>query len=142
MAEVLVDLVGDFGARAWLSYQCRDGTSTAAGEPFEDAVAVVADTTAGGIVAVGGNCTAPRFVPELLATARERTDQPLIAYPNGGDRWDAVARRWRADDGAGTYRPAQVASWTTLGAGWLGGCCGTGPDDIAELARSVRGAVA
>jgi len=64
---------------------------------------------------------------------------PLIAYPNGGDRWDAANRRWLAGDGDG-YDPVEVASWAGLGATWLGGCCGTRPADIAALAGQVTAA--
>ena len=135
-AEVLVGLLDDVAIPAWLSYSCRDGGSTSAGEPIEAAVAVGAHPR---IVAVGVNCTAPRHLPALLAAARAATDLPLIAYPNGGDRWDAASRRWVADDG-GAYDPAAVASWAALGATWLGGCCGTGPADIAALAARVRAA--
>ncbi len=39
-AAVLLDLVEETGATAWLSYQCRDGASTAAGEPFGEAIAL------------------------------------------------------------------------------------------------------
>ena len=35
-AEVLVGLLDEFDAPAWLSYSCRDGSSTSAGEPIED----------------------------------------------------------------------------------------------------------
>ncbi len=135
-AEVLVGLLDDVATPAWLSYSCRDGRSTSAGEPIEAAVAVGAHPR---IVAVGINCTAPRHLPDLLAAARTATDLPLIAYPNGGERWDAASRRWLADDGGG-YDPAEVASWAELGATWLGGCCGTGPADIAALAARVRAA--
>ncbi len=88
------------------------------------------------MVAVGVNCTAPRHLPALLARAATATDRPLIAYPNRGDRWDAVARSWVAET-ADTYDPATVAGWTAFGATWLGGCCGTGPADIAALAAAV-----
>ncbi len=54
------------------------------------------------VVAVGVNCTAPRHLPGLLRTAGQATDKPLIAYPNGGDRWDGHTRRWVADEG-GAY---------------------------------------
>jgi homocysteine S-methyltransferase len=133
-AEVLVGLLDEFEAPAWLSYSCRDGSSTSAGERIAEAVALGDHPR---IVAVGVNCTAPRFVPGLLAASQATTDQPLIAYPNGGDRWDAAARRWIADDGQGGFDPDAVASWTTLGATWLGGCCGTRPTDIARLAERL-----
>lgn len=135
-AEVLVGLVGELGGRAWLSYQGRDGSSTAAGESIGEAVGLAASEP--GILAVGVNCTAPRYVPSLLAAAAQATDRPLIAYPNSGDRWDAAARRWVADDG-GAFDAMVGASWTGLGAAWLGGCCGTGPNDIAALARALAG---
>lgn len=132
-AEVLVRLLDEIDLPAWLSYSCRDGGTTSAGEPIEDAVALGDDRR---IVAVGVNCTAPRFVPELLARAADVTDRPRIAYPNGGDRWDATARTWVADAG-GTFEPSTVATWDGLGATWLGGCCGTGPADIRALAEAV-----
>jgi homocysteine S-methyltransferase len=77
-------------------------------------------------------------MPSLLAAARTATDKPLVAYPNGGDTWDATFRRWRAKDGNGRYDARAVASWTALGASFLGGCCGTGPADIAALAVAVE----
>ena len=134
-ARVLVDLVAESGAAAWLSYQCRDDSTTAAGEPIADAVALAGDVP--GIVAVGVNCTAPRHVPSLLAAAGAATTKRLIAYPNAGDTWDTKDRRWIATDRSGGYDPTAVASWTALGATWLGGCCGTGPADIAALAAAV-----
>lgn len=138
-AEVLVRLLDEVPTPAWLSYSCRDGATTSAGEPIADAMAVGAHPR---VVAVGVNCTAPRLLPALLAAAGETAHAPLIAYPNGGDRWDATARRWVADSG-GAYDPAAVASWTALGATWLGGCCGTGPAAIAALAgRLARGTAA
>jgi homocysteine S-methyltransferase len=134
--RVLVDLVAETGATAWLSYQCRDASTTAAGEPIEDAVSLAEDVP--GVVAIGVNCTAPRHLPSLLAAASAATTKPLIAYPNAGDAWDAEDRRWIAADTSGGYDPTAVASWTALGAAWLGGCCGTGPADIAALAAAAR----
>ncbi|MFP5342904.1 MAG: homocysteine S-methyltransferase [Candidatus Limnocylindria bacterium] len=138
-AEVLVRLVEERGARAWLTYQCRDEASTAAGEPIADAMAVAAGS--GGIEAVGVNCTAPRLVPHLLAAAAATAPAlARIAYPNAGDRWDATAHRWVATSASEAFDGATVAGWTALGATWLGGCCGTGPADIAALAAAVTSA--
>ena len=130
-AEVLVALVAELGATAWLSYQCRDTVTTAAGEPVADAFAVA--SRADGIIAVGANCVAPRHVPDLLTAARAATGLPGIAYPNGGDTWDAAARTWIPSDGD-RFDPVAAASWTNLGAAFIGGCCGTAPADIAALA--------
>ena len=92
-----------------------------------------------GVVAVGVNCGPPRHVPALLSEAAAAApDMPLIAYPNRGDAWEAAARIWVANDGD-RYDPKVVATWSRLGATWLGGCCGTGPAEIAELARSIAG---
>jgi homocysteine S-methyltransferase len=135
-AEVLVRLVGEAGGTAWLSYQCRDGATTAAGEPIVDAIAMAAGEA--GIVAVGVNCTAPRYVAGLLGAARTVSTAPFIAYPNGGDTWDAAARRWRSEDRGGRYDPTAVAALAEVGATWLGGCCGTGPAAIAALAAAIR----
>jgi homocysteine S-methyltransferase len=146
--EALVELLIERGARGWLSYQCRDARSTAAGEPIGDAVSIATGVDA--VIAVGINCTAPRYVPALLAAARAATSKPLIAYPNGGDRWDPTERRWTATDPAGTYEPSVMARLAETGshvraeAGaedarveWLGGCCGVGPTGIAALATAL-----
>lgn len=134
-AEVLVRLLDEAGAAGWLSYQCRDDGHTAAGERIEAAMGI-ADGVAG-LVAIGVNCTSPRFVPGLLRRATAATDLPLLAYPNGGDRWDEGGRRWVAGGGGDAFEAAAVAGWTALRAGWLGGCCRTGPAEIRALADAL-----
>jgi homocysteine S-methyltransferase len=136
-ARVLLDLLVEFGASGWLSYQCRDATVTAAGEPVDDAFAIAAGVR--GVVAVGVNCVAPRDVGALVASAMTASRRPGLAYPNGGDRWDADLRRWQPTDGDG-FDPVEAAHWTEVGATWIGGCCGTSPADIAALARQIAGA--
>lgn len=133
-ARVLVRLLDETGVPAWISYTGGSGTTTAAGEPFAEAIALAAE--ARDAVAVGVNCTAPHHVRALLKVARASTHLPLVAYPNRGDTWDPDSRSWRGDR-AGSWEPAVVASWTVLGAEWLGGCCGTGPREIEELATAL-----
>jgi homocysteine S-methyltransferase len=136
--EALVRLLDEHPrARAWLSFQCRDGERTAHGEPIEAAVAVVDGHPR--VVGVGVNCTAPGDMPSLLRRAGAATDRPLVAYPNRGSGWDAASRRWLSPDGA-TFEPPVVASWQGLGACWLGGCCGVRPADITALAAALGSA--
>ncbi len=48
-----------------------------------------------------------------------------------------VAGGGRLADGAGAFDADAVAGWTSRGASWLGGCCGTRPADIAGLAAAL-----
>lgn len=114
------------GPDAWVTFTCRDGRSTAHGEPIEDAVRAVASPR---VVAVGVNCTAPAYVDELLSRIRSVSDLPLVAYPNAGGAWDAASKTW---SGA-------VATPRFEGAAVVGGCCGWGPDAIRALGAADRG---
>ena len=120
---------------AWISFSCRDGSTTSHGEPIEEAVA--AATVSRRVVAVGVNCTAPEYVEELLTRARTATTLPLVAYPNNGRVWDGATRCW-TDDGAAVLPLDAVHAWVAAGARLVGGCCGLGPDAVRELARTLR----
>jgi homocysteine S-methyltransferase len=117
--------------RAWLSFSCRDGAHTCAGEPIEDAVAPLAEHPQ--LAAIGVNCTPPRHVPELVAAIARVTKKPIAAYPNSGERFDPALRAWsgardRLDFGAEARR------WHAAGARLIGGCCRTTPADIRAVA--------
>jgi homocysteine S-methyltransferase len=122
-------------ARAWLSFSCADGGHTRRGDPIEDAFDLANETR--GVVAIGVNCTEPRFVVELIERAASRTGKPVLAYPNGGERWDANGRNWF---GTGAERlSGDVAAWIQAGARIVGGCCRVGPETIAEMATILHG---
>ncbi|MGC4109514.1 MAG: homocysteine S-methyltransferase [Nocardioides sp.] len=112
------------GVVAWLSLSV-DGDRTRAGEPVAQAWAMAADVPE--IVAMGVNCSAPDDVEIALASA----SGPLVAYPNSGQGWDAVARDWT---GESAFDPGAASRWVAAGARLVGGCCRVGPADIAELA--------
>lgn len=138
-ARALADALDGFDAPpSWLAFTCRDESRTAGGDRIEDAVEVAA--TVPGIVAVGVNCTSPRFVEPLLRRAATVTDLPLVAYANGGQVWEPERGVWEgppvdADD------PALVTTWLEAGARIVGGCCGVGPDGIRGL-RAWRDSLA
>ena len=92
---------------------------------------MVVAVTAPALFAVGVNCTAPPLVTPLLASARPVTDLPFVVYPNHGRAWDAEHECWVGD---GDDRLVErVGEWVALGAGFIGGCCGVGPDGVAHL---------
>jgi homocysteine S-methyltransferase len=122
------------GRPTWVSFQCRDGRTIADGTPLADVVAICADEP--NVVAVGINCTDPRFVTNLIGIARETTDLPIFVYPNSGEEWDAATKTW-----TGTPTPtdwtARAREWADAGASGVGGCCRVTPSDIA----TIRGAL-
>lgn len=117
--------------RAWLSFTCQDGAHVAHGETLAECVALAGDSDQ--IVAVGINCTHPRFIAGLIGEAKAATGKPIFVYPNSGETWDATARRWRGTSDVAEYA-AMASGWFEMGAHAVGGCCRTTPEHI----RAVR----
>jgi homocysteine S-methyltransferase len=135
-AEALLALLREFPEMpAWLSFSCRDERHIAHGEDFAECVALAAAYEQ--IVAVGLNCTPPRYVEALLRHARSATQKPLLAYPNSGEAWDPRAKCWVT--GSGTTEFTEPARrWYAAGARLIGGCCRTTPADIRAIATALR----
>jgi homocysteine S-methyltransferase len=135
-AAVVTGLRGS-SVPAWFAFTCADGARTWGGDRIEDAVgAALAYAHA---VAIGVNCTAPELVSPLLERIRTVTSMPLVVYPNHGRRWDGNRHAWLDGPGTAERDPfASLAHWLDLGAAYVGGCCGIGPDHIARLACGSR----
>ena len=68
MVRCLVRLLSEFPETpAWLSFSCKDERHLCHGESFADAVRLADGSP--NIIAVGVNCTAPRFIDGLLDSA-------------------------------------------------------------------------
>lgn len=134
-AEALAALLPEFPhVPAWFSFSCGDEAHLWHGEPLAEAVALANECPQ--VVAVGINCTAPRLVEPLLASARAVTQKPLIVYPNSGEGWDAIHQCWLP--GAEVIDMGEAAQrWRAAGARLIGGCCRTTPDDIRAIARAL-----
>jgi homocysteine S-methyltransferase len=135
-AEAIVQVLDELGdVPAWVSFSCADEETLHDGTPIEAAVTTVDASPA--VIAVGVNCTAPAHVPGLLRRAATVTDRRLVAYPNRGATWDPRAKSWSGDavpDGFG----ALALELRDAGAQLIGGCCGTGPDDIRAIAATLH----
>jgi len=89
------------------------------------------------VAALGVNCTPPAHIPSLLRIAATRTIRPLLAYPNRGATWDATSRSWTGDAVPDGFE-ALALGLRDAGARLVGGCCGTGPADIRDVATAIR----
>jgi homocysteine S-methyltransferase len=130
---VLVPLLDELGLPAWFSYSV-DGDTTNAGQPLSEAYAVLAGSRT--VIAAGVNCSEQADVLGAVQAAVAATGLPAVAYPNRGGSWNAVTRTWEY---SGPLDLDLVDGWLAAGARFVGGCCGTGPADIAELAARVAG---
>jgi homocysteine S-methyltransferase len=131
-AEVLVALLDQLDVPAWFSYSVR-GDTTSAGQTLSEAYAVLAGSR--GIVAAGVNCSEQGDVLGAVQAAVAATGLPAVAYPNRGGSWNSDTKTWEY---AGPLDLDLVEGWIRAGARFVGGCCGTGPGDIALLAERVQ----
>jgi homocysteine S-methyltransferase len=135
-ARVLAELLREFpGLCAWMSFSCRDGEHTCEGDDIGICAAELHDHPQ--VVAVGVNCTAPQHISSLLRRMRDRTDRPLVVYPNSGECYEPGARQWRGTSLTQRFGE-QARRWHADGARMIGGCCRTGPADIRGVAQCVQ----
>lgn len=119
---------------AWFSFSCQDGRHLNDGSLFAESVRPLNDVEQ--VAAVGVNCTAPRYIPELAAAARAVTDKPIVVYPNSGEQYDVEERVWRGESAPADFAE-QSRRWRTAGAALVGGCCRTGPRHIEAIRKMV-----
>ncbi|MEZ5092994.1 homocysteine S-methyltransferase [Nocardioides sp.] len=128
--EALLAEVEGLGVPCWLSLTAV-GDRTRRDEPVAEAFAMAAEAPE--VVAAGVNCCTADSADAALALAAVF---PGVVYPNSGEEWDPVGRRWA---GAATFTVDRVRGWVDHGARLVGGCCRVGPDRIAEVSSIVRG---
>jgi homocysteine S-methyltransferase len=124
------------GVPAAVSFTCRDETYTVHGERLADCARVL--DSASQVIAVGVNCTAPRFLLPLIGELKRATEKPIFVYPNSGERWDEERRGW-VGEGEGQDFGKLARLWRQAGAAWIGGCCRTGPEQIRAVAHAWHG---
>ena len=123
--EILLELLTDCPIPFWLSYSCKEGNQTNAGQSFQSAVDLASNA-----MAVGINCTKPELITDLLRSAK--SNKPFIVYPNSGRVWDAKNKVWTGSAAAG-FSNKLVNEWIEAGAEIIGGCCGIGAAEIKAL---------
>ncbi len=121
--------------RAWVSFSARDARHTCHGEPLADCARLLDRYEQ--VAAIGINCTAPRYVADLIEVARAATSKPIIVYPNSGETYRAEDSRWEGASEAGAFAD-WAPLWYERGARIIGGCCRTTPADIQAIAAWAR----
>jgi homocysteine S-methyltransferase len=129
-ARVLLQLLKDLNNTipVWIAFSCKDDLRLSSGESFRDAAMISKEL---GADYVGINCTSPELVTGLLESAEGYG--PFVVYPNAGRTWNEKLKRL---EGATVKLSDQhIRQWAECGATIIGGCCGIGPKEIAQVAR-------
>lgn len=137
--EALIDLLTtEFpDTEAWFAFTLRDSSHIADGTPLVEIAALFHNVPQ--VVALGFNC-----VPDDLALAGLKALAPLIkrgtliVYPNSGEQWNAKAREWEGSRTEGSTLSEKTVEWWTAGAGLIGGCCRTTPEDIGAMQKALH----
>ena len=134
LAQLLLETPGRF---AWFAFSCKDAQHISDGNRLADCLSFLDNFEQ--VAAVGINCTSPVHVLGLLAEARAVSHKPLVLYPNSGELFDAVSKRWRGRADALVFAQ-DCQAWRAAGANVIGGCCRTGPEHVRQIReRLVRG---
>jgi len=132
------------GKPVWLSFSVEDHDPEAgrprlrSGEALADALVLARNAEADAVLF---NCSQPEVMADAVGRARETLPErcPIGVYANAFALIDdnpaanETLRPIRADLTPERYR-AFAEDWLARGAEIIGGCCGVGPEHIAELA--------
>lgn len=130
-AIVLAELIAEYpGATAWMSFSCPNDQTTWAGQALVDVATAMRRYPH--IIAVGANCTAPQYMPGIIATFRQAGHAHVVVYPNSGEVYNAADNQWYGTATCDDY-VAAAQTWIAAGATIIGGCCRTNPETIAAL---------
>lgn len=133
-AIVIAQLALATGTSSIVSFVCDRGGKILSGETLTEAARQLLPL---GISAIGVNCGPAPYLDRPLAELQAACGEhfPLIAYGNIGYADETVG--WiNTDSESPAVYCDHAARWP---AKIIGGCCGTTPDHIRQLANAIRG---
>ncbi|PRQ26052.1 putative methyltransferase [Rosa chinensis] len=126
----------DIKLPAWFCFNSKDGINVVSGDSFLEC-ALVAESCKK-VVAVGINCTPPRFIHGLITTIKKVATKPIVIYPNSGESYDADRKEWVQNTGVSDEDfVSYVNKWCEAGASLVGGCCRTTPNTIRAIYKTL-----
>jgi len=135
-AEVLCNLLEEVSTPAWVSFACRDERDISDGSRLRAAASQFSNHPR--VLAVGVNCTPPNVILPLLAEIESAVpDKAIVVYPNSGETYHVEDNSW-SGQACDLDNEFKVHAWHAAGAKLIGGCCRTGPEDIARIRSRFR----
>lgn len=118
---------------AWISFSAKDSLSIRNGDSITKAAKWI--ETQAHICAIGINCTETEHISALIKTIKENSSKQIITYPNYS-AYIPITKTWekkKIPDNFGKL----AYHWYQLGVSGVGGCCQTGPKEIAQISKWV-----
>ena len=128
--NVIAEMLRKFSKPAWISFSCRNGAQLNDGTPIEKAAQLFNNHPS--VFAIGVNCTAPKYISELLRRIKSTSDRRVVIYPNSGEVYDPANKNWSGTGDKDVF-VRMSKQWLSEGADLLGGCCRIGPDHIQSI---------
>ena len=137
-ARVLCDLLEEVKTPAWIAFACRDEKCLSDGSLLWAAAGLFADHSR--VLVVGVNCTPPEYIVPLIAELKSAApEKAIVVYPNSGETYHSEDNSW-SGIACDLDKEFNVTEWYDAGAKLIGGCCRTGPTDVAAVLARVRSA--
>ncbi|KAF5762232.1 putative homocysteine S-methyltransferase [Helianthus annuus] len=137
--QAIVELLEEENVQipSWICYSSVDGVNAPSGESFADCLEVI--NTSRRIAAVGINCAPPQFVHSLVQKFKGLTEKVIVVYPNSGEIWDGIAKKWMPSKCFNDDKFKVLATrWRDSGAKLIGGCCRTTPSTVRGLSKVLK----
>lgn len=134
-AKVLSEILTKTNKSAWVSFSCKDEHHLNDGTNIEECVSIF--TNHPNVFAIGVNCTAPKYISELIKSIKLKSgSKKIVVYPNSGEAYNAESKTW-----LGLSNPKlfvdMAKEWEMLGADIIGGCCRIGPEHIKSISKKL-----
>jgi S-methylmethionine-dependent homocysteine/selenocysteine methylase len=139
-ATAAAEAAGETGLEFVVSFLCNREGALYGGEPLGEAVRLIMRLSP---AALSLNCVSPRFMGRSLANLQSALrgiprgeHVPIGLYANvgapGGEHGTPLLRDVSPGEYAGFAR-----TWVNAGVSFIGGCCGTTPEHIKEIAEAL-----
>ena len=132
--EALAAEISRLNIDGWLSVTL-DGTTLGDGTRLDEVLNIVNDTPA--IKALSINCCSADEALSAAEVFAQGTDKAFGVYPNSGETWDHVNRKWLSRDEGSVGLVEAVPQLLDLGVSFIGGCCRVTPREIEAIVKQV-----
>lgn len=124
-------------AEAYLSFVAQSENAISDGTKIEELGNLAQESPQ--VLAVGFNCTAPHLIAPLLDGLGKVCNKTFLTYPNSGETYNGLTKTWHDDPKQERSLLENSKLWQEQGVRLFGGCCRTRPEDIAQLAKGLKG---